>query len=114
MTQPQRPTFPPAVLDAWKRGDKIEAIKLLRKSTEMGLAEAKTLLDALKHANVAPARERQSPDATTRIAHRPTPDHVYHARPGLSPGQVTPSNESGVGWMLLITAGAVVLYLALN
>jgi hypothetical protein len=43
---PAGPELPPEVLQAVKAGRKIEAIKLLRGATGMGLANAKVLIDA--------------------------------------------------------------------
>jgi len=40
--------LPPGVLDAVRRGRKIEAIKLLRETTGVGLKEAKDVVDALQ------------------------------------------------------------------
>ena len=42
-------TLPADVVEAWKSGNKIEAIKRLREATDMGLAEAKAAIDALEH-----------------------------------------------------------------
>lgn len=39
-------TLPPQVMNALQRGDKIEAIKLMRQATGLGLKEAKDLVDA--------------------------------------------------------------------
>lgn len=40
-------SLPADVVEAWKSGNKIEAIKRLREATGMGLAEAKAAIDAL-------------------------------------------------------------------
>jgi ribosomal protein L7/L12 len=42
-------TMPPEVIDTWRSGNKIEAIRLLRQATNIGLAEAKAALEALDH-----------------------------------------------------------------
>lgn len=49
--------LPPEVIRAIERGRKIEAIKLLRESTGLGLANAKVLVDKV-------ARHRGPPSAT--------------------------------------------------
>ncbi len=54
--------FPPSVTDALRRGNKIEAIKLLRKQRGIGLKEAKDAVDEMTR------RERQT------TAGRPTVD----------------------------------------
>jgi hypothetical protein len=54
--QPTRPTVaappvsnevPPAVLDSIRRGNTIEAIKILKESSGIGLAEAKSVVEAI-------------------------------------------------------------------
>jgi ribosomal protein L7/L12 len=40
-------TIDPAILEALRRGNKIEAIKLYRAQTNLGLAEAKEFIDSL-------------------------------------------------------------------
>ena len=44
--------LPPLVVDALQRGQKIEAIRLMREITGAGLKEAKDLVDASPHAAV--------------------------------------------------------------
>lgn len=46
--------LPANVLDALRRGNTIEAIKLLRESSGLGLKEAKDIIDAHLHGNPAP------------------------------------------------------------
>lgn len=43
-------SLPPDVVDAWRKGRKIEAIRLLREKSGAGLAEAKAAIDALERA----------------------------------------------------------------
>jgi len=43
-------SLPADVVEAWKSGNKMEAIKRLREATRLGLAEAKAAVDALDHA----------------------------------------------------------------
>src|SRR6478735_4965366 len=60
-------SLPPDVVEALKLGKPIEAIKRLRKSTGVGLAEAKALVDAFSAGNTAyqrPGRKsRKRPEA---------------------------------------------------
>lgn len=55
--RPAMPTFanplPPGVVDALQRGDKLEAIKLMRQLTGIGLKEAKDSVEASPHAAAA-------------------------------------------------------------
>lgn len=43
-------SLPDGVVEAWKGGNRIEAIRRLREATHMGLAEAKAVIDALDRA----------------------------------------------------------------
>ena len=47
-------SLPADVVEAWKNGNKVEAIKRLREATNMGLVEAKAAIDALDHAEASP------------------------------------------------------------
>src|SRR5437867_4473328 len=90
--------LPPDVVDALRKGNKIEAIKRLREATKIGLAEAKGVIDALEA-----AQKGQSPPSAPAAPHAPRGMQVSHAphvprhtgRPtGLSPGEV-PRTSSG-------------------
>ena len=76
---------PNSVMDALKRGDKIEAVQLMRTHSGSGLKEAKNAVDAL---------EQRTP---TRPA-------------GLSPGEVPPSGGATTWIVVLIIAGLVAYY----
>ena len=76
--------FPPSVVDALSRGNKIEAIKLLREHTGLGLKEAKDAVDAYQ----------QGSSTSTE---------------GLSPGQVSRSG-SAIGWLAVIAACIAAYY----
>ena len=115
MTQRQ---FPPEVLEALKRGNKIEAIKLLRAAAKVGLAEAKTVVDALQNsqAGIAPA-------APPPAAKRPNVGiaHKHHAinpnlvrRPGLSPGEVPREGGGGMGWVVVLVGGLLLAWFFLR
>lgn len=85
MFEPDKP-LPDDVLDALRRGNKIEAIKLLRQKTGLGLKEAK---DAVEASGEAPAAR------TTALA----------------PGEVPRSG--GRLWLLIavVAAGIVIYYM---
>ena len=76
---------PNSVIDALKRGDKIEAVQLMRTHSGSGLKEAKDAVDAM---------EQKTPP-------RPA---------GLSPGEVPPSGGTTAWIVALIIAGFVAYY----
>lgn len=59
--------LPPEVVKAITQGRKIEAIKLLRESTGLGLANAKVLIDraALRYAQLNPAARAMTEESNT-------------------------------------------------
>ena len=94
---PQGPTFsppsmggalPPDVLDALQKGHKIEAIRLMREQTGLGLKESKDAVDAYQQ------------------LHLP-------AVGGLSPGQVSDTG-SGIWWAVAVVLVCLVAYLVLR
>ncbi|HUP96346.1 MAG TPA: hypothetical protein VM073_00310 [Usitatibacter sp.] len=96
MTTPARPTIPPNVLEALKRGDKVEAMKLLRQAAKSPAAKAAV-------------RQLAGATATTfKHAHHHDP-----RRPGLSPGEV-PRGEGGFGWIILLAVGIVTILFVLK
>src|SRR5437868_7485225 len=112
MANPQRPQIPPEVLEALKQGNKIEAIRLLRQSTKLGLAEAKAaveVLDKMKGmvgavqaiANVAQSARptAQQPSSVAKpvgpVKMQPARPQPSLRRPGMSPGE-EPRDTSGV------------------
>src|SRR5260221_2686443 len=93
-------SLPPNVVEALRRGDKIEAIKLLREVTRVGLAEAKTAIDRHGASGAAPPKQ----PAQTGHGMHSTP-HTW--RPGgLSPGEV-PRSSSGPAGIAILLAVAV-------
>ena len=72
MNQPQE--LPAHVIDAVRRGNKIEAIKLLREHAGIGLKEAKDAVDAFERsspvarATGSPGQVRQLPRAWIGVA----------------------------------------------
>jgi hypothetical protein len=102
--------LPPEVVDALRRGNKIEAIKLLREAIGVGLAEAKGLVD--HHEAGGGARPAGKPaaarPAAARPVHAPTP---APRRDGLSPGEEPrSSNPATVIAVILFAALALWLY----
>jgi hypothetical protein len=98
-----RNSLPPQVIDALKRGNKIEAIKLLRAALPVGLAEAKSVLEALERAsgNAAPQPRPQPKIVKAHPVRRNT------GRPredDLSPGEEPRSSASPVGIVIAIAA----------
>jgi ribosomal protein L7/L12 len=83
-------SFPPAAADALRRGNKIEAIRLVREHHGIGLKEAKDLVE--QHAQlIVPTVDSLAP------------------REGLSPGEV-PRSSGRATWLLVgaaIAAGLV-------
>ena len=78
--------LPAQVLEALRRGNKIEAIKRLREVTQVGLAEAKGVIDALEsHANAGRAPRGEAPVtqvSNPQVQRRP---HVDDLGPGEAP-----------------------------
>ncbi|NRF69872.1 ribosomal protein L7/L12 [Aquincola sp. S2] len=88
---PTSGAFPPAAIDALRRGNKIEAIRIVREHRGLGLKEAKDLVEAHEQMLV------------------PTVDSLS-PRNGLSPGEV-PRTGGRVAWVLaLATIVAALIY----
>ena len=72
--RPAMPTFanplPPGVVDALQRGDKLEAIKLMRQLTGIGLKKAKESVEASPHAAESFAGAGLSPGEVPRAGGR--------------------------------------------
>lgn len=87
-TKPQPPAvpggFPPAAADALRRGNKIEAIRIVREHHGIGLKEAKDLVEQHEQL-IVPTVEGLSP------------------RNGLSPGEV-PRSSGRITWLLVAAA----------
>ena len=90
-------TVGPAIVEALKKGNKIEAIKLLRQASGLGLAEAKQYIDRYETAKLKDQVKEQTA-ARTVAPHNAAAAHVYKPRPGLSPGQVAPSSDPRSPW----------------
>ena len=111
----QRPSFPPAVLEALRKGNKLEAIKLLREASKAGLAEAKSMVEAaqgMKPANApkqAAAVHRPTVGAHAVTPARPIPGYIPHSRSGLSPGEV-PRGGGQAGWIFIVIAALITYF----
>ena len=86
------PQVPPEIATALEKGNLIEAIKLLRQQKNLGLAEAKGMVEALqKQAKASGGNVKVNVKVktapTVRMAYK-APAHVGpERRPGLSPGE---------------------------
>ncbi len=91
-------SLPPDVLEALRKGHKIEAIKRLREVTKLGLAEAKGVVEQFERAKATPSH---APHHNPPIPHRPG---------NLSPGEVPKSSASGAGIVILLAVGAFLVW----
>lgn len=108
MNDPQ--DLPPEVADALAKGNVIEALKLVRAQKNIGLAEAKSLVEALqKQGNV-----RVNVKTTVRTRRKPAANPATEQRAGLSPGEVPRSGAGpviAVIVLLVLVAIGVAVYL---
>ena len=114
MAEPLR-TLPPDVAAALAQGKVIEAIKLLRTKYNVGLAEARALLEALQKqagagaqatAAKAKAQAKQVHHIPTGMKpglHQPHTADTLHIDPHLSPGEV-PRTSSGALFAAVLVA----------
>jgi len=122
MTKPI-PPIPPDVADALAKGHLLEAVKRLRATMPVGLAEAKSVIEwHMRHNALPSAAARQAATATApkphAVQHHPALRHhpTAHApfRPGgLSPGEVGKTGGGGMAFVVLlaIAAGLVFYFL---
>ena len=89
--------------EALKSGNKVEAIRIVREATGLGLAQAKTLVDMVQGGASA-----ASTIANVFKGAGSGPEH----RPGLAPGQVAESGSAGK-WLALIAIAAIAILAAL-
>ena len=90
-------SLPADVIEALRRGNKIEAIKLLRDASKLGLAEAKSVIEGQdfgKHA--ARPHSHHAPSSAPR-------------RDGLSPGEVPRSTFSPTAVVIALAILALVV-----
>ena len=95
-------TLPAEALDALRGGNKIEAIRIVRESTGIGLAEAKSIVEEIENSLPSPSPAT----VATRASQAP-----LRARPGLAPGEVPKAGRAGM-WLALIAVAAVALVAA--
>jgi hypothetical protein len=95
-------TLPLEVLGALRAGNKIEAIKLMREKTGIGLAEASALVDAYNRL------QGGSGTAKTTITKRVGMQHVPGAArgPGLSPGE---EPRSSAPWQVIAAIAVAIV-----
>ena len=127
--------LPPEVVEALKLGRPIEAIKRLRKSTGVGLAEAKAIVDAFSGGNTAyqspgagqPGRKQKRPkpaadpgrvsEPEAEVEHRheimQPAQQLMPNRSGLGQGEV-PNSNAGFWWVLFLSFVALVGYFVLK
>jgi ribosomal protein L7/L12 len=95
-------TLPREAIDALGGGNKIEAIKIIREATGIGLAEAKSMVDEIERANPS------APPFAAGARASPTP---LRASPGLAPGEVPRTGGAGK-WLALLAVAAVAVIAA--
>ena len=101
----------PEVTEALKTGNKIEAIRILREKTGLGLAEAKEAVERqFSRYSSSSTSSSSSLDSPAPVS-TPTPySGSTIVRPGLSPGEV-PHAKGGRWWIaVVIVIGAVIYY----
>ena len=117
------PPVPPDVAELLAKGHLLEAVKRLRASSPMGLAEAKKVIEwHVRHhalrppspgtpkASNAPAQHRAAPAAPVKVHVRHNPTVHAPRPPGLAPGEVAPSSGGGMGIVILLAAAFGLAY----
>ncbi|MEO5695252.1 MAG: ribosomal protein L7/L12 [Usitatibacter sp.] len=100
-------TLPQAALDALKAGNTIEAIKIVREATGVGLAEAKAIVDMIQGQMKSGGGSTLSSLAgAARIV------AGSNANKGLAPGQVSSGGGAGK-WLALVAVIAIVIAVAI-
>lgn len=102
--------LPPDAVEALARGDKIEAIKITRQHTGLGLKEAKELVDRHEDGHERGHDSGRGHAASPAAArHAPAPPA---RRPGLAPGEV-PRSPLPVGLLVTVAvvAAALLVYI---
>lgn len=100
--------LPPEIVSALREGRQLEAIKLLRKTTGLGLVETKALIDAFLRSQ-APVQAKAKAHNKIKISVTAPPPRDRN----LSPGEV-PHSTGGPWAIMLMVAAAVVAYLWLR
>lgn len=117
MSRPQH-SLPPEVVAALQKGKRIEAIKLLRKSSGVGLAEAKALVDAVRNQTTHSKEDHTFDRSGQRgdkdpLREEPAPVKAMTVAPaaprsGLGQGEVPRAN--GSFWLVLFLLGVILAY----
>ena len=98
---PEKLTLPPEAVAALRSGNKIEAIKLIREKSGIGLAEAKAVVDAFDRVRGVAAGAKVGMQAKVTAADPHAPQ-----RAGLSPGEVPRGSGS---WKFAVAIAIVVV-----
>ena len=100
----------PEVTQALKSGNKIEAIRILREKTGVGLAEANDAVERQfsKYSSSSSPMESPAPTSTRLPA-----SGSSIVRPGLSPGEV-PQTKGGRWWIAVVIVIGAAIYYALS
>lgn len=96
--------LPLEVLSALRSGNKVEAIRLIREKTKIGLAEAKALVDAYDKLQGGSGTAKVSITKRVVVKHAADPFHL----PGMSPGEVP---RTGGTWQV---AAAIIVAVVLG
>ena len=95
--------LPPNVVEALRRGNVLEAIKLLRQATGVGLKEATHAIGGHLRGHTAPTSHAASPRGPMALNAR----HPPARRSGLSPGEM-PRSGGGLWWLGALAVGTLV------
>jgi ribosomal protein L7/L12 len=117
--------LPAEVVDALRNGNKIEAIRLLREATGIGLHEAKGTVESFEAAGRIEAGQAPEPLVPTAAAAKPSAQGASAAKasaplagptvqPGLSPGEVPTTNARSIGFVVVLVVAAILVWLALK
>jgi ribosomal protein L7/L12 len=95
-------TLSTEALDALRGGNKIEAIKIIREATGVGLAEAKSIVEEI---------EKALPSVPSSAAGARATSAPLRAGTGLAPGEVARTGGPGK-WLVLLVVVAAALFAA--
>ena len=84
---PEKITLSPEAVAALRNGNKIEAIRLMREKSGIGLAEAKAVVDAFEKVSAIPHAAKVVMKQSIQVR-RGAPVHLESPPSGLSPGEV--------------------------
>ncbi len=118
---PALESLPAQVIEAWRNGHKIEAIRLLREGTRLGLAEARAVIEGLDAAakQGRPAPPTPPPAAPTfkrglKLDKKLTLGPRAAVDPTLGPGEVPRTAGEGGAAILILVAALVLVYFLLR